>query len=820
MKLKNLIKIFVWILMFLLANNSFASFGDISNPWRSCLEIKKSNPNSTSWVYYIQTPEMAFAKKVYCEMETNGWGWMLLFQRRSWSQNIESCWENLNSFLQNSCWNVDDLAENKSYSIWLWDTISKINIQEYLITQQRNWTIDRNEAFILHSEENIFPNTLDVISFSLKKICNINNESCDNTVATWLYVWTSWFANSYCSLNKDWRNDFKWNYWYCQNWLNWETSNSLFWTRNWYNETKLWWHSWSSKDYMERVYVRNNDWLPENILLSNDKINFNWSWTIWTLTWVEDAYTWNFIFSLVWTWNDNSFFRINWNNLIIENNDETRSSFNIRIKATNENGFFIEKNFLLIKNFSSYSNPILSCQKQKNDFPNSPSWNYWMKLPTMSEPIIVYCEMQQNWWGWTLLFQRRWGRNLENYWTTLNSFLQNKHWNTENLTFQDSYSISVNNFLSQVRIKNYMSLQYTSNMNLTEDSYTLFTDKNIFPNETEVLREFDIDKVCDKNGNNCDTTNVYWKYIWDKWFASASCFKNNLDNRRDYRWNYWYCHNWGWDYSANSLFWTRSWYEETKLWWFWWNSANHMERFFVKFEIDNQSPVITSATPENNTISPDNKQEITVNYTDVNNNINTSSANLRIQKWNSNSNAFEDFSATTENRNVTWTRANFTVWNLTYWKYKFIFSISDSWWLTSNIEKIFYKDYPIITINKAIYNLWVLTPNQEKVSEDIIITVQTVWAWFDIISENERNPTFEVYSIKNWTDLFWYAIKNPAWIWKIFTSEKVASKEKSINTNWNYNTYNYRFNLKMKVDSNQTAWTYEWLFGLRAIFKY
>jgi hypothetical protein len=82
------------------------------------------------------------------------------------------------------------------------------------------------------------------------------------------------------------------------------------------------------------------------------------------------------------------------------------------------------------------------------------------------------------------------------------------------------------------------------------------------------------DDSCDEVGNvvvnavnnaNCDTTNVYWKYVGDGWFGSARC--NSGYSSGTYKGNYGYCQDGiSTSYSCNGLFGNRNGYNEAGLW--------------------------------------------------------------------------------------------------------------------------------------------------------------------------------------------------------------------------------------------------------------
>ena len=114
-------------------------------------------------------------------------------------------------------------------------------------------------------------------------------------------------------------------------------------------------------------------------------------------------------------------------------------------------------------------------------------------------------------------------------------------------------------------------MQYDSSGTLdSDDAYMLFNNgSDLFPisigSQPVPFFNIPVDSVCDINGLNCDSTNVFFVWVGDGWYNSSLC--NGGQNRGTaFRGNYGYCHNGLGRYASSSLFGNRSGYDETKLW--------------------------------------------------------------------------------------------------------------------------------------------------------------------------------------------------------------------------------------------------------------
>ena len=227
---------------------------------------------------------------------------------------------------------------------------------------------------------------------------------------------------------------------------------------------------------------------------------------------------------------------------------------------------------------------------------------------------------------------------------------------------------------------------------------------------------------------------------------------------------------------------------------------------------DTTPPTITNIFPTNGILYPNSPFDISINYSDSESGINTSSVIMNLKKWNW-STWWTDISWTY----VTWssiTSSN-TTYNLSklwYWKYKIYFYIEDNSTNSSFSEVQFYIDEPELIINTWSLDIWNLTVWANKFSSsDFTITAKTLWVWFDIILNKESSLNYLWTQITdwNWVNWYWYD-KSPytSTINLINTNEIIASQTWSINTDWNKKTYIYNVKLWANIDQEQAAWDY------------
>lgn len=233
--------------------------------YKSCMDILTAHPNAPSGVYTIDPDGIGplVTINAYCEMTLAGGGWTLIINRKANTNNVEGCGTILNEFLQSPCGSASMIGPDTSYSIGKGHRQS-IPKDQWLNVQYLNGALDSNDAFILHTGSDIFPDSVanKVYNVALDKICTIDNATCDDSDGIWLYTPDGWFSSSFCHNDFDnTHGDYYGNYGYCHNGLDASSSNGFTGDRVGYAETKLWANdnqSHESGAHQERFFVRNS----------------------------------------------------------------------------------------------------------------------------------------------------------------------------------------------------------------------------------------------------------------------------------------------------------------------------------------------------------------------------------------------------------------------------------------------------------------------------------------------------------------------------------------------------------------------------------
>lgn len=128
--------------------------------------------------------------------------------------------------------------------------------------------------------------------------------------------------------------------------------------------------------------------------------------------WVILNYTWttsNPVYSPLedinsLTWIDVS----SWSQTIWKINISNNSDSATWVNVISLSGYIntIISNTILVDGLSS-SNPWVNCLTIKTNYPSSVDWIYWIK-PDSNPTFQVYCDMINDWWGWTLVMRGKW----------------------------------------------------------------------------------------------------------------------------------------------------------------------------------------------------------------------------------------------------------------------------------------------------------------------------------------------------------------------------------------------------------------------------
>ncbi len=249
-----------------------------------------------------------------------------------------------------------------------------------------------------------------------------------------------------------------------------------------------------------------------------------------------------------------------------------------------------------------------------------------------------------------------------------------------------------------------------------------------------------------------------------------------------------------------------------------WNGIIHYTAI-----LDTTEPTIDYNNISNNDLLPNSNKSITIDYNDESwLDLNTINASLSKWNWTSWWNNILATYQTSVSNNIN--QSTYNISPLWYGKYRFRFSIDDNWWNTSTKDLIFYIDEPEFLISDSIIDIWNINNlNTNKFSPDLFLTVNTVWAWFDIQMNKswELNYSWLNISDWNWTNGFWYdwePITNT--INTINQNQLIVNQAKNININWEKNTYIYSIRFWANINENIAAWSYSWNIDFDIIFDY
>jgi hypothetical protein len=242
------------------------------------------------------------------------------------------------------------------------------------------------------------------------------------------------------------------------------------------------------------------------------------------------------------------------------------------------------------------------------------------------------------------------------------------------------------------------------------------------------------------------------------------------------------------------------------------------------------APSIDSYFPDQNELLPI-AWHIRFDYSDAGVWVNSATALINLQKWNWTSYWVDTSWTDIISDDINNSRSIYILDDLDSWRYRTQFSISDNAWNTINEEIVFYIDNFSMKITWWDINIWDITPSVKQFSSwEITITVNTIWAWFNI-SQN-KSGLFSQW-INNIWDYDWNygfgydlyknensSITNYTTDINIINGSNISNITKNIDVNGVLKTYTYKVKLWVKTDSMQEPWKYSTILEYNLINSY
>lgn len=181
---------------------------------------------------------------------------------------------------------MGNLAYGNSYNADDVDTtIADFAPEQYMNVQfDASMVVDANDAYIIHSNQNLFPNLSTATVIPVDSICHLDGSNCDSTNVDWVYAPHGWWNSNNCGSGWNSSSSYKGMYGPCHNGSHINPTadnynvNSFNGDRDpagWYAQTKLWNYGSTSENYMERVFIRPTNKTPTALALSATGVAHN-----------------------------------------------------------------------------------------------------------------------------------------------------------------------------------------------------------------------------------------------------------------------------------------------------------------------------------------------------------------------------------------------------------------------------------------------------------------------------------------------------------------------------------------------------------------
>jgi len=237
-------------------------------------------------------------------------------------------------------------------------------------------------------------------------------------------------------------------------------------------------------------------------------------------------------------------------------------------------------------------------------------------------------------------------------------------------------------------------------------------------------------------------------------------------------------------------------------------------------------PIISSYTPNDDSLLPIWSFEIGYNFSDADSGIDISSDTISLQRWDG-ATWWSDLAWTYASLdNISSTDALYNVTGLPYGRYRVGFEIFDNAWNNTFILHELYVDEIEFIISHAELEIDTIFSESTKYTSDdtLTVTVKTVGAAFDVIMEQTSDMINSGEIIPDWDGSTWFGYEAApfAAISSFGTGVTIANETRNLNINGEKNTYNYdlKYSILLDMFEDYSAGDYESLLDFHIELDY